>query len=77
MDKAGLDHAYTLIERYNRHADLFARIHALRYRFMAQHGRRAAAPFEELQAIVNELILASRRMARLGRRLERCNRRHL
>ncbi len=65
-DKDALDHAYTLTERYNRHVETFARIQALRYRFMAQVGSEATQPFVELNGIVNELILASRRMARLG-----------
>jgi hypothetical protein len=56
--------AYVLIERYNRHIEVFSRIHALRYRFMAQFGTDSSAPFDELNRVINELILSARRMAR-------------
>src|SRR5258706_6250563 len=61
-----LDRAYVLIERYSRHSELFARIHSLRYRVMAQLGIEAAAPFDSLNRIVNELILTAHRKARLS-----------
>jgi hypothetical protein len=47
-DKDALDQAYVLIERYNRHVDLFSRLHALRYRFMAQFGPDTSTPFDNL-----------------------------
>lgn len=62
--KAALDQAFVLIERYNRHTELFSRIHALRYRFMAQFGTKASAPFDDLNRVVNELLLSAQRMAR-------------
>ena len=71
--KAALDQAYVLIERYNRHSELFSRIHSLRYRVMAQLGVEAAQPFDALNRIVNELILSSRRMARLNKQRDRFN----
>jgi len=71
--KAALDQAYVLIERYNRHSELFSRIHSLRYRVMAQLGVEAAQPFDALNRIVNELISSSRRMARLNTQRERFN----
>lgn len=70
-DKDALDHAYSLIERYSKHVDTFARIHALRYRFVAQLGIEAGQPFRDLNRVVNELVLASRQMARLSTRRER------
>ena len=70
-DKKALDQAFVLTERYNRHIETFSRINALRYRFMAQLGVDAAKPFDELNSIVNELLLASRRMARFIARPER------
>ncbi|MEN3373161.1 hypothetical protein [Dechloromonas sp. ZS-1] len=69
--KAALDQAYVLIERYNRHSELFSRIHSLRYRVMAQLGIEAAQPFDALNRIVNELIFSARRMARLHTQRER------
>jgi len=70
-DKDALDQAFVLVERYNRHIETFSRIHALRYRFMAQLGVDAGKPFSELNSIVNELLLSSRQMARLLTRRER------
>jgi len=69
--KEALDQAYVLIERYNRHTEVFSRIHALRYRFMAQFGTDSMAPFEELNRVINELILSARRKARHSTQPER------
>ncbi|HBH81592.1 MAG TPA: hypothetical protein DDY39_17330 [Nitrospira sp.] len=55
-----LDRAYVLIERYNKHNDVFSRLHALRYRFMAQFGAEASAPFDDLNGLINELLMAAR-----------------
>lgn len=63
-EKQALDQAYVLIERYNKHSELFSRIYSLRYKFMALLGQEAAQPFDELNKIVNELILSSHQMAR-------------
>ncbi|MEY4704121.1 MAG: hypothetical protein RL042_317 [Nitrospirota bacterium] len=65
-DKDALNQAYVLIERYNRHTELFSRLHALRYRFMAQFGPDASAPFDDLNRIINELLLSAKRKARLA-----------
>lgn len=64
--KEALDSAYVLIERYNRHTEVFSRIHALRYRFMAQFGTDASTPFDDLNRVINELILSAQRKARLS-----------
>jgi hypothetical protein len=64
--KEALDQAHVLIERYNKHIDIFSRLHALRYRFMAQFGTDASTPFDDLNRLVNDLIFAARRKARLA-----------
>jgi len=69
-DKQALDTAFVLVERYNMHVEIFSRIQALRYRFMAQLGVKEAKPFTELNMIVTELLLSSRHMARLMTRRE-------
>jgi hypothetical protein len=69
--KAALDQAFVLVERYNRHIELFSRIHALRYRFMAQFGTKASTPFDDLNRVVNELLRSSQRMARHAIRSDR------
>lgn len=64
--KQALDQAYVLIERYNRHIEMFSRIHALRYRFMAQFSLTASKPFDDLNRVINELILSAQRKARFS-----------
>lgn len=64
-----LDDAYVIIERYNAHAELFSKIRAMHFRFMALFGRDAARPFEELREIENDLFSAAKRYAVFGRRL--------
>ncbi len=63
-DKEALDQAYVVVERYNKHLELFSRIHALRYRFMAQIGTTESKPFDDLSKVINEIFLASRRFWR-------------
>lgn len=60
-----LDSAYVLIERYNSHSELFSRVFALRYRFIAQFGAEEAKPFDALDGVLQELLIAARVMARL------------
>lgn len=64
--KEALDQAYVLIERYNRHIEVFSRIRALRYRFMAQFDSNASKPFDDLNQIINELILSAQKKARFS-----------
>lgn len=64
-----LDDAYVVIERYNRHKELFSKIRALRYRFMAMFGREASTPFEDLRGIENDLFGAAEKYAIYGRKL--------
>ncbi len=65
-NKDDLDQAFVLIERYNKQTELFSHLHALRYRFMARFGAEASKPFDDLNRLVNELILAAQRKARLA-----------
>lgn len=46
--------------RYRTHSELFARIHSMRYRFMAQVGVEQSKPFEEINRITTEILLAAR-----------------
>ncbi len=64
--KQALDTAYVLIERYNRQSELFSKLYAARYRFMAQNGVEKAVPFDAVNRIVNELIFSARELARLA-----------
>jgi len=64
-EKAAFDRAYIVFERYNTHVELFNKIHAIRYRFMAQFGGEAAKPFETLRRITNEIQVSARMLAQL------------
>ena len=72
-EKQLLDAAFVAIERYQRYQELFNKLHAMRYRFMAQFGAEGAKPFDELRAQVNSVLSASHMLSmmwtrNLGRR---------
>ena len=56
--------ASVVFHRYNQYQDLFSKLHASRYRFMAQIGKPAAKPFDELREIVNEITRSAQLLAR-------------
>ncbi len=60
------DDAYVIYERYNMHAAVFGRIFTLRYRFIAQFGKDADAPFAGLKSVCDELFVAARGWSRLS-----------
>ncbi len=57
--------ATVAFKRYNERKDLFNRTYAMRYRFMAQVGTVQAQPFEDLNKIVHEVLVAARMLAQL------------
>jgi len=63
--KSARDSAYVVFERFEPHQELFSKLHAMRYRFMAQIGREAANPFDDLRKIRLEIFSAARRLSRL------------
>ena len=60
--------ASVVFKRYNEKQELFNKIHAMRYRFMAQIGKEKAEPFEELRKIVNEIFISARMLSQLWNR---------
>lgn len=54
--------------RYNERSELFGRLHAMRYRFMAQIGKSEAEPFLEIRQVVNEVMVSARLLSRLWAR---------
>lgn len=60
--------ASVVFHRYNNHQEIFNKIHASRYRFMAQIGKDKSEPFIELRKIINEINLSARMLARLWAR---------
>ncbi len=59
-DSALLDSYFSTTERLTNKGEFFSRLFARRYRCMALFGREAAAPFDELQKIRNEVLVAVR-----------------
>lgn len=57
--------ASVVFVRYNGYQELFSKLHASRYRFMAQIGKDEAKPFDDLRSVVNEITGAARILARL------------
>ena len=45
--------------------ELFNKLHARRYQFMARFGPQTSTPFDELRASVNDVLIAARRLAKL------------
>jgi hypothetical protein len=60
--------ASVVFYRYNQYQELFNKIHASRYRFMAQIGKKQAMPFDDLRKIVNEITVSARMLSRLWAR---------
>lgn len=60
--------ASVVLKRYNEHQELFSRIHAMRYRFMVQIGKKEAKSFDDLRKIINEVLASARRLSRLWAR---------
>lgn len=57
--------ASVVFSRYNEYQELFNRLHASRYRFMAQIGKKEASPFNDLRSVLNEIVISARRLSRL------------
>lgn len=60
--------AFVVFHRFNQYQELFNKIHASRYRYMAQIGKTDAAPFTDLREIENTIKSSARRLARLWAR---------
>ena len=56
--------------RYQAYNELFSKLHAMRYRFMAQVGREQAKPFDDLRSINISIQGSARVLARLWQREE-------
>lgn len=59
-EQKALNDAYVVFERYQKNQEIFNRLHALRYRFMAIFGTNKAKPFYDLNKVVNEIFIAAR-----------------
>src|SRR5690606_3688319 len=55
-----------LFKRYEGYSELFADLHAARYRFMARFGDEKGKPFDDIQRILNEIFAAADMMVVLA-----------
>ena len=53
------DRAFIVFERYRLREDLFARLQAAKYQFMAAFGRDSAESFDEISAVRDRIIIAA------------------
>ena len=60
--------ASVILKRYNQHQELFNKLHATRYRFMAQIGKEESQPFEDFRKLLNEITSSAHVLARLWAR---------
>ncbi len=60
--------ASIVFHRYNQYQELFNKLHASRYRFMAQFGKDKSKPFDDVREIVNKIVASSRVLSRLWAR---------
>lgn len=66
--KKARDRAFVVFERYEKYSELFSRLHASRYRFMARFGRDFARPFDEIRKALNTIFIAARMLSDLWAR---------
>jgi len=62
--------AHTVFERIDANRDLLNRLHALRYRFIAQIDRNSGEYFDRILMIINRIRIASYALAGIGSRLD-------
>jgi hypothetical protein len=69
-EKQIYDQAYVATERYQKYQDVFNKLHAQRYRFMALFGIEKAKPFDELQSVLNDIFIAANMLSFYWKRQE-------
>jgi hypothetical protein len=57
-----LNQAYVVMERYEKEKEVFSKLQALKYRFMAVFGRETQEPFDEIKNVIGRIFYASRRL---------------
>jgi len=51
-----------LMDIYNKHHEVFNKLHTLRYRFMVLFGADKVKPFDDIRSIINDLFYAAERL---------------
>lgn len=65
-ERRAKERAHVVVERFDKHGELFARLNAVRYRFRAQFGCSRPDPFDDLGSLLKKLMLAAREYGRLA-----------
>ena len=60
--------ASVVFYRYEQKQELFAKLRAIRYRFLAQFGEEKAKPFEDLWSQINRVLVSARLLSRFWAR---------
>lgn len=63
--KVARDRANIMFERFERHREVFNKLHATRYQFMALFGRESAKPFADLHKVTSEMLAAASTLANI------------
>lgn len=63
--KRARDMAFVVFERYEANKEIFNKLFALRYRFMALFGKDKVSPFDEIHKVRTRIFVASKRLADL------------
>jgi hypothetical protein len=67
-EKRLLDAAFFASERYQKYQALFSKLHAMRYRFMAQFGAESAKPFDALHEQIGSILSAGHMLSMMWAR---------
>lgn len=65
QEKKVRNRAYIVYERFEKRQSIFNKLYSIRYRFMAQIGKKEAEPFILLRKIVNEIMMAGDTLSQL------------
>jgi len=63
--KKARDQAFVVFERYQRHQELFNKLYAIRYRFIANFGMHDAEPFDIINKIINDIFISARMLSEM------------
>jgi len=61
--KVARDKAYVLFERYDKYRELFGKLYALRYRFMATFGNDLVEPFDIVHGILAKMFASAQTLS--------------
>lgn len=63
--KNARDRAYSVYERFQKHKEIFSKLHSMRYQLMARFGKESGKPFDDIRKIVIEITVSADMLAEL------------